>query len=265
RINSSTRNTRIERMWVEVGTQFARRWRAFFTRLERRHGLDPTKPEHLWLLHYLFLGMINDDCDSFRDQWNHHPISGLGKDQSPLDMRLLCQMKYGTHARPDDFDDVHPSILSEYYGVDREERILRRDQSGAGHSDDEGEDGEDDPSNHVSGDGSSSHLDAAIAAAQGPHIRHDPIPVPDTRCPFTDEISDLFQKSLNDVRTAGIVPNFHGVREDEWPEGGYGTHEFLAVGRGGRKLSVELPFVLWYPRAVAWAQGLDLMNRIIGV
>jgi hypothetical protein len=27
---SSTFNTRIERLWVEVGSQFARRWRAFF-------------------------------------------------------------------------------------------------------------------------------------------------------------------------------------------------------------------------------------------
>jgi ABC-type Fe3+ transport system permease subunit len=28
----STHNTRIERLWVEVGTQFARAWRAFFIR-----------------------------------------------------------------------------------------------------------------------------------------------------------------------------------------------------------------------------------------
>ncbi|KAK7000661.1 hypothetical protein R3P38DRAFT_3616554 [Favolaschia claudopus] len=32
---TSTRNTRIERLWVEVGSQFARRWRGFFLRLER--------------------------------------------------------------------------------------------------------------------------------------------------------------------------------------------------------------------------------------
>ena len=81
---SSTRNTRIERMWVEVGTQFAYRWRAFFTRLERRHQLDTTKPAHLWLLHLIFSDALNRDCDDFRNQWNHHPISGKGKDRSPL-------------------------------------------------------------------------------------------------------------------------------------------------------------------------------------
>lgn len=71
-------------MWVEVGTQFAFRWRAFFTRLEARHHLDPSVPGHLWLLHVLFLDDINDDCDQFRDEWNHHPISRAGKNQSPL-------------------------------------------------------------------------------------------------------------------------------------------------------------------------------------
>ena len=80
-------------MWVEVGTQFAFRWRAFFTRLERRHELDPDKPEHLWLLHYLFLDMINEDCDSFRDHWNHHPLSGKGGDRSPL-VSQMCPSHY---------------------------------------------------------------------------------------------------------------------------------------------------------------------------
>ena len=71
-------------MWVEVGTQFAYRWRAFFTRLERRHQLDVSNPTHLWLLHLLFLDALNSDCDDFCTQWNHHPISGKGKDRSPL-------------------------------------------------------------------------------------------------------------------------------------------------------------------------------------
>lgn len=70
-------------MWVEVGTQFVRRWRAFFTRLERLHYLDISNSHHLWLLHFLFLDMINADCDEFREQWNAHPISGCGQDRSP--------------------------------------------------------------------------------------------------------------------------------------------------------------------------------------
>lgn len=80
---SSTHNTRIERLWVEVGSQFARRWRAFFLRLERLHFLDRTNPHHLFLLHILFLDDINDDCDEFKRYWNTHPIVGEGHHQTP--------------------------------------------------------------------------------------------------------------------------------------------------------------------------------------
>jgi hypothetical protein len=69
---------------VEVGTQFACRWRAFFTRLEHLHGLDRKDPWHLWLLHTLFLDLINTDCEIFADEWNHHPIRGPdSQDQTP--------------------------------------------------------------------------------------------------------------------------------------------------------------------------------------
>lgn len=68
---SSTHNSRIERLWVEVGTQFARLWRAFFLRLERLHHLDRQNAHHLWLLHFLFLDSINQDCDSFKKLGMH--------------------------------------------------------------------------------------------------------------------------------------------------------------------------------------------------
>lgn len=87
---SSTHNTRIERLWVEVGSQFARGWRAFFYRLEWIHGLDAENPYHLWLLHYLFLNDINTDCDTFRNHWNSHPISRHGHNQSPLVRVIPC-------------------------------------------------------------------------------------------------------------------------------------------------------------------------------
>ena len=72
----STDNTRSERLWVELGTHFVRRWRVFLTRLEHLHGLDPKQPAHLWLLHFLFLDAINEDCWRFQDEWNSHPVSG---------------------------------------------------------------------------------------------------------------------------------------------------------------------------------------------
>ena len=73
---SSVFNTRIERLWVEVGKQFARAWRAFFMHLERLHLLNRKNKKQRWLLHYLFLDAINEDCDKFCLEWNAHPITG---------------------------------------------------------------------------------------------------------------------------------------------------------------------------------------------
>jgi hypothetical protein len=65
---SSTHNQRIERLWVDVGPQYVRRWRVFFARLEEFHGLRPGEPGHLWLLHKLFLDDINLDSQRFQDE-----------------------------------------------------------------------------------------------------------------------------------------------------------------------------------------------------
>jgi hypothetical protein len=81
---SSTHNTRIERLWVEVGRNFCRTWRAFFYRLEDQFGLDSSDPSHIWLLQALFLDDINTDCDLFVQEWNSHPMSGSDThDMSP--------------------------------------------------------------------------------------------------------------------------------------------------------------------------------------
>ena len=98
---SSTHNTRIERLWVEVGRNFCRSWRAFFSRLEDQFGLDCSRPSHIWLLQVLFLNDINADCDSFVQEWNSHPISGHDtNDMSPQvyfsDLICLHASKTGT-------------------------------------------------------------------------------------------------------------------------------------------------------------------------
>ncbi|KAF8124442.1 hypothetical protein EV363DRAFT_1178019 [Boletus edulis] len=85
----STRNSRIERLWVDLGAQFVRCWRAFFIRLEDLHMLDSSDARHLWLLHFLFLDQLNIDCEQFQNDWNHHSVSKRGHDQSPLVCHVL--------------------------------------------------------------------------------------------------------------------------------------------------------------------------------
>jgi len=83
-------------MWVDLGTHFVRQWRAFFYRLERQHGLDMENSSHVWLLHHIFLPMINADCVAFEERWNSHPISGEGHDRTPSVRRCIfsCTLEY---------------------------------------------------------------------------------------------------------------------------------------------------------------------------
>ncbi|KAJ7728403.1 hypothetical protein B0H14DRAFT_2410054, partial [Mycena olivaceomarginata] len=232
----STRNTRIERLWVEVGSQFARRWRGFFLRLERLHKFNPDNPHHLWLLHYLFLEEINQDCEEFQTQWNHHPISGKGNDRTPSDMRLMGELKYGKYA--DTFDEIHPEVL-ERYGNEGVFSFFQVTTSLT----------------------TPDNLDWAIAGDQDRHIRHEAIDVAESKFPFrSNEAGVVFRSALAEVKYESIIPCNFGVAEAEWEGNFYGETETVKVGR--KEVEIRLPFETWWPRAVAWAQGLEIMVRI---
>ena len=68
---------------VQVGSW----WTELFQLLENEGGLDPDSPNHLWLLHLLFLDVLNSHIAQFSRSWNHHIISIRGSQgQSPIDM-----------------------------------------------------------------------------------------------------------------------------------------------------------------------------------
>ncbi|KAJ7635201.1 hypothetical protein FB45DRAFT_670811, partial [Roridomyces roridus] len=254
---SSTRNTRIERLWVEVGTQFARRWRGFFTRLGRLHRLDRKNPVHLWLLHRLFLPEINEDCTEFQEEWNLHPIRGPGltSDQSPADIHFLGQLTEGVY-REDPLDGIHPDAINRYYSV--EGRCLRRsrDQTGAGVSADEGQ--EDSDREEVE---EVEELENHIAADLNSNIRHAPVKVARHFSPFKNAHVEqqfllLMESVLAEVEHA---PGGYGVLSEEWEEEEYPEIEVFCPGTRGKEVTAILPRGIWYPRAVAWARSLDLL------
>lgn len=64
---------RIERLWVDVTAQLGATWADRFRGLELRSlGLDINNVNHLWLLHYIFLPVINSDLTFFVESWNNH-------------------------------------------------------------------------------------------------------------------------------------------------------------------------------------------------
>ncbi|KAF8959787.1 hypothetical protein BDZ97DRAFT_1666643, partial [Flammula alnicola] len=262
----STRNTRIERLWVEVGTHFVRRWRAFFSRLERLHKLDIDRPEHLWLLHTLFLDAINADCQDFKDTWNSHPMQGENTSyKSPNDLRFMGQARFGVYK--DECEGIHPDTIDKYYGVDHGTEIRHRTGHGAGHPIDEAE--SDSELQDVSAQQqerlqpSPEELAQQIADNQTPQVRHEGVSVVQGRNPFHDENTEAaFFDVLGQVIESDIIPVGYGVHPDEWINDAYPTAETMKIGsRGTKEIQILLDDKIWEARARLWAQGLNVISH----
>lgn len=128
---SSVHNVRIERLWVDVTAQVGATWHDFFVLLELRHGLSTDNPDHKWLLHTLFLPMINMELEFFAEAWNQHRIQiRHGPNRSPADMFGFDMLVQGI--RGSQLDPVTEEEL-EVYGIDwealRDERVLESHHS----------------------------------------------------------------------------------------------------------------------------------------
>ncbi|KAJ7834570.1 hypothetical protein B0H14DRAFT_2363796 [Mycena olivaceomarginata] len=92
----SVNNTRIERLWYDVLHGFGFKWKTFFIDLTVNHGLDPAVPEHIWLLHHLFLDSINEDAQEWAEAWNRHDLQIRGeRTRSPYNMFFFSQLQDG--------------------------------------------------------------------------------------------------------------------------------------------------------------------------
>ncbi|KAG9123875.1 hypothetical protein FRC07_013671 [Ceratobasidium sp. 392] len=231
---SSTNNQRIERLWLDVGKQFARIWRAFFICLEDCHQLDRSNTHHLWLLQVLFLGQINSSALEFQQHWNLHGVSGpTTHNQTPEDMRFLGQLEHGI--QDDIYEDVPPEILQEYLGVDAD-NSQTAEGSGAGLAaedhiqtlgeadDDHGGDDLDEMELEPAEREVLSGLQEQLQVEQATH-----------RCPFEREEEILaFEELLAEALESEVIPHGYGVRPEEWengvyPEEIYGTQLRLHV------------------------------------
>ncbi|KAG8918181.1 hypothetical protein FRC02_002558 [Tulasnella sp. 418] len=119
----SVHNVRIERLWVDVTTQFRSKWADFFQDLEVQHDLDINNSHHIWLLQYLFLADINRDATQFADGWNRHKMQIRdAAPRCPADMFVFDMLIHGTRG-----DQLSNQDL-EAFGVDweamREARFL---------------------------------------------------------------------------------------------------------------------------------------------
>ncbi|KAF5331773.1 hypothetical protein D9758_018551 [Tetrapyrgos nigripes] len=122
----SVHNVRIERLWVDVTAQVGQSWHDFFTDLEMHHGLDINNDNHRWLLHYLFLPIINQELSFWAESWNNHRIQIRdGPNRSPIDMFGFDMFMHGFRGHDLNLNQAELEV----YGVDwealRSEGILR--------------------------------------------------------------------------------------------------------------------------------------------
>jgi hypothetical protein len=124
----SVHNVRIERLWGDVTTQIGASWADAFTDLELHHGLDINNQNHIWLLHILFLPILNSQLGFFIQGWNSHRIQIRGgPNRSPEDMFGFDMITNGI--RGDFISDSLSDEELEVYGIDwgayRDEQVLR--------------------------------------------------------------------------------------------------------------------------------------------
>ncbi|KAF6742667.1 hypothetical protein DFP72DRAFT_830191 [Ephemerocybe angulata] len=93
------------------------------------------------------------------------------------------------------------------------------------------------------------------------HVHHKAVPVPPTSPPFhSPEATTLFDQSLAQAIASGEIPAGFLLLNGERDGFVYPTTESIKIAR--KYVDVALPFELWYPRAVLWAQGLRIMTLV---
>ena len=144
-------------------------------------------------------------------------------------------------------DHLAPQELHDYYGITASASFRRDGETGAGHDDSDEED--DDVSQERK-------RALKIGAGQERQVRHAPVEVVKSRCPFhTDNELELFVSALDLIKQQGVVPAGFGLEDP------YSSIEKFHTGRSRKGISVALPYKVWYPRVLLWCQALDILKR----
>ncbi|RXK39647.1 hypothetical protein M231_03001 [Tremella mesenterica] len=88
----STRNQRIERLWVDLQKWATLSYRRAFEALEAEGVLDLNSPLHMWCLHFCYLPMLNQSLNDFRVFWNNHGVRTM-QGRTPVDQHLRSRVE----------------------------------------------------------------------------------------------------------------------------------------------------------------------------
>lgn len=119
--------------------------------------------------------------------------------------------------------------------------LRREGETGAGHDDSDEEDDEDDELVQER------RRARKIGAGLEHQVRHAPVEVMDSSCPFRDDAElHLFAEALDILKSQGVVPVGFNL------ESTYHPIETFRTGRCRKGISVPLPHEVWFPRILLW-------------
>ena len=121
----SVHNQRIERLWVDVYAKILQIYYQVFIHLENEYGLDINNEVHLWYLHYVYMPVINRSLKIFQNQWNYHPISREGHNQSPKQLFISGMILRGVRGL-----DFEIPIAEEEIVINEEEIVINEEEYG---------------------------------------------------------------------------------------------------------------------------------------
>ncbi|KAF8151621.1 hypothetical protein B0H34DRAFT_784734 [Crassisporium funariophilum] len=185
----SVHNIRIERLWFDFTSGIGSKWKIFFEELEYECGLDPDLASHIWLVHEMFLGALNQDIMDWANSWNNHKMkirSGQNQgSRSPTDLRWFSMLQDGARGfmsvNAQDFEPIEDPLEANdihEYGIDWH----------AYHD------------NHIQEHHSTNNPTDPFP--QNPFVTHQPdtfsmVNVDESRCPFSDQELNIFQFNIS--------------------------------------------------------------------
>ena len=107
-------------------------------------------------------------------------------------------------------------------------------------------------------------FDHQVQSAVLKNVHHDAVLVPDAGDPFpSPEAKAVFERSFKQIEDspASKIPAGFLLLQNELEGTAYPTAETIRVAR--KETDIPLPFEIWYPRAVQWAQGLTVMTLVL--
>lgn len=116
----SVHNVQIECLWCDLSSGFGGKWKQFFQDLEQHNRLDLDLESHIWLLHYLFLDVINEDAMEWAESWNNHVIAlHDARNASPWDLFFFGMLEKGIQGFDGDLEPQDEELEDPTsYGID---------------------------------------------------------------------------------------------------------------------------------------------------